>query len=439
MNGAKLMKSKKLGAVLALVVLVIAVMLVIGGGLLTLGANARIYAIRTAADISARCAADAGLTEAIAVMNGNPSYYVNNPPQQLDFILLRGSEPAATFNYTVTAPENKFRIVSTGTCNVAQRKVWGLLRLRGVGEIGVLVRNSMILKAGTTVDGSDSRDPDNPNPDVEVQIGTASTAANMVVLNNGVHVNGDVLVGYGGNPDTGIKDLTNDPCAIEGYKGTLDEEPEFPPVTPPLLPNYSPKEVSATGKALTIDETWNGTYSMINLKSKGEATGQVGELGRPGRLIIASGNNVVLHLTNTGNKDSISLGVNCEIIIEKGATLNLYVDGDISSGTGSGFNNQGLPPDLKLWGLTQDPLPADAQQKWQLNAKSEYFGQIYAPEATVQVNNSGDLYGAFTAYNFTMMNSGNLYYDGALRDVNPNDPGVRFVLKRWGEGEENLP
>jgi hypothetical protein len=69
-----------------------------------------------------------------------------------------------------------------------------------------------------------------------------------------------------------------------------------------------------------------------------------------------------------------------------------------------------------------------------LNAKSAYFGQVYAPAASVQVNNNGDLYGAFTAYDFTMMAKGNLYYDGALREVDPTkDPLVRFVLVRWYE------
>ena len=298
----------------------------------------------------------------------------------------------------------------------------------------------MELKAGTTVDGRDSRYAmDDPyQQTVAVQIGTASTAPDSMILYNGVYIDGDVLVGFGGNVATVIKDQG---ATVTGYKGSLDENPEFPPVTPPLQSDtfkYYDKSISIPKKGdpnLYIDKSWNGRYTMIDLNNKGQED-------RKERLIVKSGNDVVLHLTNTGTgeaKASIVLGVGCDIIVEKGATLNLYVDGNIKSGTNSGFNNLGTPPDLKLWGLAQDPLPPDAQQDWQLNAKSEYFGQVYAPEATVQVNNSGDLYGAFTAYSFKINNSGNLYYDGALRNVNPNDPGVRFVLKRWGEGEENLP
>jgi hypothetical protein len=144
---------------------------------------------------------------------------------------------------------------------------------------------------------------------------------------------------------------------------------------------------------------------------------------------------VVLYLTGNNQGTAIDMGQSCEIRIAKGASLEVYVDGDIKSGENSGFNNLGTPPDLKLWGLPWNPTKQNKRPVYQLNAKSEYFGLIYAPDADVQVNNSGDLYGAFTAYNFTMMNDGNLYYDGALRDVNLNDPdpGVRFVLTRWVE------
>jgi hypothetical protein len=240
-----------------------------------------------------------------------------------------------------------------------------------------------------------------------------------MILNNGVYIDGDVLVGFGGNVATVIKDQGS---TVTGYKGSLDENPEFPPVTAPLLPAKGKIQVKGTDQLITPAES--GKYTSIDLQQKA---------GVDANLVITGGK-VVLHIT--GN---IDLGQGCEIVVMPGASLDLYVNGNIKSGEDSGFNNMGTPPDLKLWGLAQDPLPPDPKQDWQLNAKSEYFGQIYAPEATVQVNAKGDLYGAFTSYDFEMKSGGNLYYDGALRDVNLNDPGVRFVLKRWGEGEENLP
>jgi hypothetical protein len=381
-------------------------------------------------------------------------FSVGNLPVEPD-VDLPNSEPPATFNYKVTARQklNEFLIESTGTCNYdeasgkygAQRKVWGLLRLRGVGEVGVLVRESLTLFPGTTVDGRDSRDPNNPNPDVEVQIGTASTdpynsKTGIDIDKENVTVNGDVLVGYGGDPRIVLKDFDGEyeHADVKGYTGSLDEEPEFPPITPPddlrvwdttiEYQGWNPANPTGTWQITPLE---SGRYTSITLQQKATESG----------ILEIVGGHVVLHITG-----DIWLRKGCEIVIKQiegmpHASLDLYVSGNIRSDEGSGFNNQGTPPDLKLWGRpgpVEDPL-SETPQDWVIRTKSAYFGQIYAPEATVQVNNSGDLYGAFTAYSFEMMAKGNLYYDGALRDVNPNDPGVRFVLKRWGEGAENPP
>jgi len=445
----KLLRSKKPGSVIALVLFAVVLLVLSGVGVLSLGQTARVFSIRTAAEVAARTAADAGITKAIWQMNANLKDgwskhtlpYENNtePPNcgaTYSYIVAKASDIAASGDgdlidfvgraYPTTAPgAGDYVVRSIGRYHEAERVIYATVRLVGCGDTGVLVRDSMVLKAGTLVDGRDSSDP--TNLDVLVEIGTISTAPGAIVLNNGVTVDGNILVGVGGVPTTVIKDLG---ATVTGDKYPMTEEPEFPYIYPPALPDNHTKKIEIGPKEdpnLYIDESWNGIYSMIDLDQN----------NRTERLIIKSGNNVVLCLTNTGNKRSISLGVNCEIIIENGATLNLYVAGNIVSNTGSGFNNLGTPPQLKLWGNWTESTPTTGYcQDWQLNAKSEYFGQIYAPAATLQVNNqgnSGELWGAFTAYNLTMMNSGKLYYDGALRDVDPDDPGVRFVLKRWQE------
>jgi len=42
-----------------------------------------------------------------------------------------------------------------------QRAVYATLRLKGFGDAGVLVRETIVLKAGTLIDGRDSQDPGN--------------------------------------------------------------------------------------------------------------------------------------------------------------------------------------------------------------------------------------------------------------------------------------
>lgn len=461
----KLLGSKKPGSVIALVLFAVVLLVLSGVGVLSLGQTVRVFSIRTAAEVAARTAADAGITKAIWQMNaylpavnslaGGDSL-ANSDGATYTYVVENaasswaGSGDADLVDfvrrvYPTTTPPGKddYVVRSIGRYHEAEKVIYATVRLVGCGDTGVLVRDSMILKAGTEVDGRDSRDPTNPDPDVLVEIGTISTDPGAIVLNNGVTVNGNIQVGVGGVPTTVIKNLG---ATVTGDKYPMTEEPEFPYIYPPVASDtfkYYDTKIEVPKKEddpnVYFDESMNGRYTMIDLNNKGLDT-------RTERLIIKSGtpekwNNVVLHLTNTGTgapQASISLGQGCEIIVQKNATLNLYVDGNILSDEGSGFNagifEENACSRLKLWGNWTEATPTTGfSQDWDLNAKSQYFGQIYAPSASVQVNNSGDLYGAFTAYDFTMMNGGNLFYDGALRDVNPYDEGVRFVLKRWYE------
>jgi hypothetical protein len=59
-----LLKSKRRGSAISPALVATMILIVIGVGLLSLGLNSRIYSIRTASDIAARCVADVGLTMA---------------------------------------------------------------------------------------------------------------------------------------------------------------------------------------------------------------------------------------------------------------------------------------------------------------------------------------------------------------------------------------
>jgi len=65
----KLLKSKRPGFAIPLAVVAIMILFAMGVGMLSLGTNSRIYSIRSASDIAARCAADSGLTMALFQMN----------------------------------------------------------------------------------------------------------------------------------------------------------------------------------------------------------------------------------------------------------------------------------------------------------------------------------------------------------------------------------
>jgi len=431
---------------MALVLFAIVLLLLSGVGVLSIGQTSRIFSIRTAAEISARSAADAGITKVIAEMNnykgtgkiwnGNGWLWdfhrvlPNSDSSQYSYFVAKanyyagmmpsGDDAVIDFFRAASGEAGDYIIVSMGRYNAAEKVIYATARLRGCGESCVIVREGLTLNAGTIVDGRDSRDA---SVDGTAEVGTISTLADQVILNNGVYIDGNVQVGVEGDPSIVVKPLGTPGPVVTGMMYPIPEEPPFPSIYPPAFTGPG-TALQAKGTDLVINASWSGRYSMIDLANQG-----VG-VNRPARLIVQSGD-VVLHLTNTGNKNSIFLGTNCEIIIMPGASLNLYVDGNIVSHEGSGFNNMGTPPQLKIWGNWRGGT--EVAQDWQLNAKSLYFGQIYAPSADVQVNNSGNIYGAFTCNNFVMKNSGNLYYDAALRDVEPDDEGVRFAIRRWYE------
>ena len=104
--------------------------------------------------------------------------------------------------------------------------------MKGLFENAIQCRSDIILKSGTVVDTIDSTISLDPADCTEgAVIGTNSIDPDMVVLNYGVKVDGDVVVGVGGDTSTVIKDLGAD--YNDSY--SLSTPVEFPPVSPPSL------------------------------------------------------------------------------------------------------------------------------------------------------------------------------------------------------------
>ncbi|MHC4645451.1 MAG: DUF7305 domain-containing protein [Planctomycetota bacterium] len=402
----RLLKSKKKGSALVLVVLGAVIISALGVGMLRLGLSRRIYAIRTAQDIEARCAADAGLTKAVHEMNEKlkvKPWSESSLPSTTNESLLNCD---GLFSYTVTGSSVAgFSVTSTGNCIQAQRTLKATLRLKAIFEGAIVTQGPLILKAGMTVGGYNSADAS--DTDVDVKIATTSTTAEHLVLNNGVVVDGDIFVGVNGDPSVVIRDEG----ATTGYRSSLTEELDFPVITPPTFAGPG-TDIDLKGANLTIGPADTGVYTTISLK----------RTVAPSVLEIAGGD-VVLYVT--GN---INMGQDCEIVIAAGSSLTLYLDGDLVAANNSGFNNlTSIPTNFTLYG-TGGP-----GQLLDIKAKSDAFGAIYAPNAAITVMASGDIYGSVVGASFEIKAGGNFYYDEALSKVDTDDEGVRFIVERWSE------
>jgi len=410
MSIKKAIQSKRRGAVLVLVTIASVLLTLVGVGLLQVGLCNRLYAIASVHKTKACSAADAGLTIAISEMNEMlqaKSWSDSTLPEATDVSLPYCD---GVCSYSVTGDlGGGYTITSIGETSRAQKTVKTTVELKGLFENAILTKANLILKSGTSIDGYNSQDP--LDTDTIADIGTQSTADSSITLNSSVVVNGDVRVGLGGNPDTAIKDLG---ATIEGSKyGATSKEP-LPQMTTPTDLFYMGTAIDAKGSTVTIGPADSGTYTGITLKSTSQ----------PGVIEISGG---AVELQITGD---IEVGQSCEIVVKEGSSLNLYVDGDIHCRESSGINVENPANEAETLQLY---ATGEGTQNFDIKAKSEWVGVIYAPNANVDLYAGGDVYGSVVANNFEFKAGGNYHYDKSLQDVSVDDFGVRFVIKRWNE------
>jgi Tfp pilus assembly protein PilX len=406
----KATRSKRRGSALVLVTIAVVLLSLIGVGLMQVGLGSRLFAVGYVHKIEAFSAADAGLTMGIYEMNEKlkeQSWNDSKLPEATNVCLPYCD---AVCSYAVTGNlAGGYSITSLGESGRARKTVKTTIELKGLFDNAILTKSDLTLKSGTLVNAYNSEDPLDKNTDAD--IATQSTADSSITLNSGVVVNGDVRVGLGGNPDTAIKDLG---ATIEGSKYGAAEKDPLPQITAPTDLFYMGTSIEAKGSTVTIGPADNGTYTGIDLKST----------GLPGVLEI-DGGPVSLHITG-----DIEVGQSCEIVVKDGSSLTLYVDSDIHCRESSGITveNPAKEADtLKLYATGEDA------QYFDIKAKSEWVGVVYAPNADVDLYANGDVYGSVTANNFSFKAGGNYHYDKALKNVTVEDEGVRFVIKRWNE------
>jgi choice-of-anchor A domain-containing protein len=114
-------------------------------------------------------------------------------------------------------------------------------------------------------------------------------------------------------------------------------------------------------------------------------------------------------------------------VIKPNTSVSIYLDGDLTAGNSSGINNETeTPANFILYGTGED-------QTFDIKAKSEWYGAVYAPNADISIKAGADIYGSFIGASFENKAGGFIWYDAALRDVSTTDVAVGFVVERWRE------
>ena len=397
MKTNKTVKLKNRGDALLLALIAIVLLLTVGTSILSLGLKARVYSIRDASDISARCAADAGLTKALYEMNQklqSKSWFGYELPCETNTCL---SNCDATFDYTVTGSPSGYTIRSTGTSGIAQKTVSCILKQQSPFDSAIFSEGSIILHNSGIVDWYNY-----DSGDANLKVATNSTKNGSISLKNSSIINGDVTVGPGGEPDDVI-DLKGG-AKIEGETSSLTQQREL---ELPTVPNWL--KLLPSGGTITDNTViyHSGKYSEIDLKS--------------GKKITVVGD-VKLYISG-----DLILGNSAELEIEEGSSLALFLDGDLESKNSSKINNETkIPQNLQIYGL-------EGCEDMDFKNSSDFYGTIYAPNADIVIHNSVDIYGSTVSNSFDMRSSGKFMYDASLRDETFSSVPTSLVVTNWRE------
>ncbi len=395
----KLLKSTRRGYVLPLVMLTVVVLLIVGTGFLRLALDSRIFSIRMSSAIAARSAADAGLNKALYEMGEKlkiKPWDGNSLPLATNWTLPNCS---SVFNYSVTGDIfSGYTVESTGKYNYAARKVQCALKLQGPFEYAIYGVQGVEFKNSAEVDWYNFNDGDE-----NMKVGTSSVESGAISLKNSATINGDVVVGLGGNPDDVI-DLKNS-AEITGQTLAMTVEEDLPPV---IVPEWL-QLLSSMGTLQDGNE--------INTSRKYDAI----NLGNSEEITIAG--NITLYIAG-----DLILKNSAKIVVNDDSSLVLYVQGKLEGKNSSSFNNESQDPKkLKIFGL-------DECEEMRFKNGSEFYGVIYAPNADVEFDNSADAYGSVIAKNFEQKNSAKFSYDASLgRSASADDPAVHFKISDWAE------
>lgn len=394
---------KNSGSVLALMVMLTLLLTLTSLALAGLAQQARLRSVKNTAQIAARFAADAGIERTVYRMNADlqaGTWTLNGVPTCTNEQLA-----ACNADYTVTfdgSLPTGYRITSVGRSGRTTHTVRVTVQLKSpfTEDFAVLTRNYLDMKNKSTVSGYDSGDLS--KTDVPAAIGTLSKNDGSIDLKNSAKIIGDVYAGPGADPDQVV--VVKDSDSITGEIFVMPRIIDMPAITPP---EFISSKGSLSGDNIMLTAADSGKYSDINIDTKGK---------------LHIDGDVVLYITG-----DITLKNEAELKVKQDASLKLYFEGDIEAKNNSLIENESkIPSSIQLYGTGTD-------QTIELKNTNDLYGVIYAPDADMIVHNKVDAYGSYIVDNFELKNSGDVYYDQALKKTTVEDEAVYFAITRWEE------
>ena len=431
-------KAIKRGLVLPVIAAIALCLALLGLGMLQLGFGSRLMATRTMAGVSARAAADAGITRALYEMNAmfNPDLGWQSP-LPLDVVDQSLVNSNATFSYKilprsldpyiyvhpVTGESLSYRVIeSVGELGSQQKTVYAVLGMRNMFDYGLIVTDSIKLLNNNLVDGYDTNLgpytvlPPYTNSHKYIRIGTTSIADKSIWLGQDTVITGDILAGIGGN----VYDVITNPSgnAITGPWYNLPEPWYFEPITITVPEGPPSPPLNFVGPSITLGTPGNITYYRYN------------NIDVPNARSLIFAGHVELHITgDLLLKNSAALIVG-DLLVDPAASVIIYLDGNLDVAASGAINNLSrIPRNFRLFGTGQP------YQNWNIKNSGDYYGVYYGPNANIHTFAAAQFYGSVSGHEFVMNSSGAaLHYDHALSGLIGYDTG--FGIDRLWEKSE---
>lgn len=437
---------RKSGSMLAFALVIVLVLAIVGVGLLRLGLNARLQAIKDVLQISARSAADAGIEHAVRYMIDawnsstskgtwlaaweditdwiDPAVPATAPGPGFDSptVIALGSDiyGNAQFEYTIykSTRLKGYQIVSSGTARSTTRTVHAAAVLKSA-YIGVGAKEEIYLApnvALATIPAGET-----------MVVQTNGTAEDVINVKPGVTVPGDVVCGPGGDPDEAIKNQGT----ITGQEMAAEEEIEFPPVYVPE--KFAGMPYATIGAGITIDALDPTiAYIITDVKLDGFKFDS-GVFAGVTTVIIQGDIDIFVDGDTYFIPDS-------NFVVADDSTLDLYLGGNLWAQPNSSIiyggevsTDDGIieaASSISIKGTsTADGIALCDEIHFQPDG--DFYGTIYAPDASIELWPNGDFYGAVIGgYSVEIKPGGSFYYIPELVDT--DDVEILYMGVKYG-------
>lgn len=315
------------------------------------------------------------------------------------------------------------------------------LQQRSWGDRGMIARNGMSFNGNTRVDAWNSHSDTVSTADdvvystgVAVPEATIASPALVSLQNSDIYgyaaIGTDDLTGITVGATGRLAGNFAAGTGIDASRVTYDFTASFPDVPAPTNSGASAGNILAPitiNKSLPeVGDTMTGTtyyYYVSSMALNASKTLEIGAAGAANVVMVFTGN--------------VTLGGSAQIVIHPGSNLTIYAAGDFEIGGTAGIlngttTNPSNPINFKLLGTRTeaDIVSGMSMQVFNVRGVGYLSAVIFAPNANVTVNGTGDTYGSVVGNRADMVGSGNFHQDLSLANIRTS--GLWKLLK-WRE------